>query len=207
MDWGKWTWYKPFRGELTYLWGRKGNMANYMHNLSHSTPCMNVQTHMMEPHYHYPWTTGSMESATPTLWRSFLIYWHTFHQSDPLDSSETTFLAAFTSAPFPSRTSTTSLCPLYADMYSGVAPSWGAQHIHHIQTQMNGWSEHKCWIISFSCHSFHIWDSTNTLLTEWSITHVCDHLKNHDISIGRTYQCVGVESVANPTSCSAKVML
>lgn len=53
---------------------------------------------------------------------SFQIPSRTFLFIHSLHSPENTFLAAFTLAPFCSRTFATSLCPYCADMYKGVAP-------------------------------------------------------------------------------------
>ena len=57
-----------------------------------------------------------------------------------------------TSAPFCSKTSTTSLHPFFADMYKGVAPSWGIQHVQQMQIhkKQDGQKNKHC-TISTSC--------------------------------------------------------
>ena len=77
--------------------------------------CMDVQTDAMKPQKSYPWTIGSMQSAivnvVPTLRPSLPPPSHAFLSSPSFHSSQITLLAAFTSAPFWRRISTTSLCP------------------------------------------------------------------------------------------------
>ena len=126
-------------GELNYLFGCKKRMLNYVHHqITFYTIFMDVRTHVMEPHQHYPWIIGSMQSAIaydiPMLCISFLVTSHSFLYIRILHSGGITFLAAFTSAPFCSKTSTTFLHLFCADTYKGVAPSWGIQHAQ--QTQM-----------------------------------------------------------------------
>ena len=47
----KYAWHKPLLGgELTYSGGLDKNVTNYNHNSSHSIRCMDVETHMTQPH-------------------------------------------------------------------------------------------------------------------------------------------------------------
>ena len=123
--------------------------------------CMNVQTDAMKPQKSYPWTIGSMQSAianvVSTLGPPFLSPSHAFLSSTSLHSSQITLLAAFTSAPFWRRISTTSLHPSCADANKGVQPSWGIQHCKQMQTHKRRWSEKKCWAIYIYCPSHSHW--------------------------------------------------
>ena len=117
--------------------------------------CIDVQTDAMNPHQPHPCPIGSTQSAIvnaiPTLWPSFLPPWHGFLSIMPLHSSQITLLAAFRSAPFWRRISTTSLCPRNADIYRGVAPFWGIQHGPQMRTHKRGWLAKKCWTIYIYC--------------------------------------------------------
>ena len=182
-----------------------------MHNSSHSIPCMDVQTHTMITHTPYPWAIASnfsFSNTIPTICIYLIIHWHTLLWIDPLDSSKITFVLAFTSAPFPSNTSTTSLHPFCADMYKGVAPSWGTQHVQKMQTWTRGCLGSKRQTISTSCHFIFIFKTTQA--RHWpyeSITHLHDYLKKHDVSISRTHWCTNASDNANLMSYLAKVML
>ena len=90
----------------------------------------------------------------PTLKPSFLPPWHAFLWITSVHPSQITSQATFTSAPFWRRISATSLCPLYADMNKGVAPSWEINHGQQRQTHKRGWSPNKCWTIYIYCPSF-----------------------------------------------------
>ena len=153
---------------------------------------VDAQTCRMESHKLYPWTTGSMQfaiaNATPMLCILFLAPSHTFLWIRSLHSSGITFLGRFTSAPFCSKTSTTSLCPFSADMCKGVAPSWWIQYIQQMQThkkKMVGKQMlHKIYFLPFffACKKTktHIWQCQ-------IITHLHHCLKKHALSIGTTY--------------------
>ena len=124
---------KPLlRGAHTLTWPQNKHAKLCASLITFYPICTDVQIDAMKPHQPYPWTIGSMQSATanaiPTFWPSFLSPWHTFLWIKSVHSSQITVLEAFTSAPFWRRMSTTSLCPWNADVYKGVRSSWGVQH-------------------------------------------------------------------------------
>ena len=159
------VWHKPSFGELTYSHGSKRTCQ---------TTCT---IHFISSQ---PWCVNSYNGSLLTLSMDRWLY-EVFHYQCHSHiccficnkmtclslnlfscSLQITFLAAFTSAPFPSRISTTSLCPLYADMYKAVAPFWGTQHVQQMQTKIRGWSRCKCQTISISC-CFHSGQHRHTI--------------------------------------------
>ena len=74
-----------------------------------------------------------------------------------------TLVTAFTSAPFWRRISTTSLCPLYADVYTGVRPSWGIEHGHQTQNHKREHGQQtNDWQYPFIALLFNIQENANT---------------------------------------------
>ena len=151
--------YKPFLTGANILTGPQEKHANLCASLITFYPiCMDVQTDAMKPHQPYPWKIGSLQSAianvVPTIWSAFLPPWHAFLWITSVHSSQITLLAAFRSAPFWRRISTTSLCPPNADVYKGVQPSWG---VHHGQRTNAGQ-------YPFIALLFHSQENANTIL-------------------------------------------
>ena len=123
------------------------HILSHMHgcaNWCHETSSTLSMDNWLNPVCHCQCHSHTLTFISTTFWHAFL--WIT-----SLHSSQITLLAAFTSAPFWRRISTTSLCPLYADTNKGVAPSWGIQHCKQMQTHKRGWSANKCWTISVYC--------------------------------------------------------
>ena len=153
----------------TYATTRKScqTMCIINHIPSHMHGCANW--------CHETSSTLSMDNwLNPTLWPSFLPPSHAFIWITSLHSSQITLLAAFTSAPFWRRISTTSLCPWNADVYKGQRPSWGINHGQQMQKHKKTWSANKCSTISIYCPSLNIQENANIAFT----------VSEHNTSIG-----------------------
>ena len=159
-----------------------------MHHWSHSIPCMDVQTDAVKPHWPFPWTIGSMQCAIAnaifhTLTFISITLWHAFLWITSVHSSQVTLLAAFTSAPFWRRISTTLLHPSCADTCTKeVKPSWGVQHGQQTNAAQYPFLAH-----------FFIFKKTQTQYSlRNSIAHLPGCSRKHALSIGRTHWCTNV---------------
>ena len=106
-------------------------------NWCHETSSTSSMEHWLNAVCHCLCCSHTLTFISTTLWHAFL-WIVSFH------SSQITSKAAFTSAPFWRRISATSLCPECADVYKGVAPSWGFPHGQQMQKHKRGWSANKC---------------------------------------------------------------
>lgn len=100
-------------------------------------------------------------NAILTLCILFTVHRHTFLNINQLDLLEITFEAAFTSAPFPSKTSTTSLCPFCAAACKGVKPSCGIQLLSKCKHKKEDSQGRNAGQYQFLAIHFHIYGNRN----------------------------------------------